>query len=63
MAGFDEAEQLPLGHDRVVEVEAGELDLSAGENAQLLNEPLVQGTALRIQSMKWVMFSMESLWP
>ena len=42
-AVLHQGQEFPLGHDRVVEVEAGKFNLSAREDAELLDEPLVQG--------------------
>ena len=42
-AFFDQTQELALGHHCVVEVQSGKLDLSAREDLQCLNEPLVEG--------------------
>ena len=39
---FYQLQEFALGHDRVVEVQPGELDLSAREDAELFDEPLVE---------------------
>ena len=43
VAPFDQVHELSLGHDRVAEVEPGELDLPRMVDLKLVEEPVVQG--------------------